>query len=137
MRIEFVCCDDDAIGAFVGDQGDFLVAITAITLSIFLQCLQHLDNVLSNRIAQLDDLGALHSGPIHAVDDVDNSINVGSNVRDDDGIAGGVGRHVSLLGHQGPKHGNQLGGRDIFQPDDLGHILIVIPLYPRWRHINR
>ncbi len=137
LRIQLVCCDDDAIGAFVGDQGDFLVAITAITLGLFFQGLQHLDNVLSHCIPQLDDLGALHSGPVHTVDDVDNSINVGSNIRDDDGIARGVGRHVSLLGHQGTKHGNQLGGRDILQADNLGHILIVIPLYTRWRHINR
>ena len=122
---QFVCRDHHAVGALVGHQHRLFVCVGALTLPGLLQGVQHADHVLGDPVLEADNLGGLDRRAVHALDNVDDATDVGSNVGNDDGVTRCIGRHVRLLWHQRTKHRNQFGRRDIVESNDLGHVFIV------------
>ena len=121
--LQLVAADQHAVGARVGHQQHlcFTTALLGFGLG---QGVQHADHILGYREAQLDDIGLLHRRFVHAIDDAAYAVDVAGQIGNDNGVAGGVGRHMGLLWHQGAQYRNQLGGGDIFQADDFGHVFV-------------
>ncbi|CAI8374887.1 MAG: Uncharacterised protein [Halieaceae bacterium] len=115
----------NAIGALVGHQHRLFIGFSTLTLPGLLKRVQHADHVLGHPVLEADDFRGLHRRAVHALNNVDDPANIGSNIGDDDGVAGCVGRHMRLLRHQRTKDRNQFGRRDIVEADDLCHVFVV------------
>ena len=101
---QLVCRDYNTVGTLVGHQHRLFVRVGALTLPGLLKSVQHADHVLGDPVLEADDFRGLHGRAIHALDDVDDPADVGSNIGDDDGVTRRIGSHMRLLRDQRPQH---------------------------------
>ena len=122
--LQFIAGHQHAVGTLVGHQEHFHFA-AGVPGFRGVDLLQHAHHVLRHGIAQGDQVRFLHRRLVHALDNVANTGDIGGDIGNDDGVAGRVGGHVRLLGHQRPQHGNQFGRRDVIQAQHLGDVFVV------------
>ena len=111
---------ENAVGALVGDEHRAVQGSRAPTFLAFVLLFQGIEDAHhfgGRGVFQADDFDFIAAGDIDALDDVQQALDVGGPVGDDEDVAGHVGRQMALLGDQGPQDRHQLRGRYVVQLD--------------------
>ena len=91
-----------AVGALVRHQHCFFVRLSALALPRFFEGVKHGDHIFCHTIFQANDFCGLNRGAVHALNNVDDATNIGTDIGDDDSVAGRIRCHVGLLRHERP-----------------------------------
>ena len=91
-----------AVGALVRHQNRFFVRLSALALPRLLERVEHGDHIFCDAIFQANDFCGLNRGAVHALNNVDDATNIGTDIGDDDSVAGRIRCHVGLLRYERP-----------------------------------
>ena len=115
-----VAADEHAVGAIVGDDAGGRAAAAFRRSLLGEERIDHPDHFAGRGMLQVDDVDLVVALLVDAIDDAHHAADVAGAIRNDEDVAGRIGRQVRGLRHQRAQHRHQLRRIHVFDGDDLG-----------------